>query len=48
MGNDTVDETAVYSTTGNPHPQDIEQIMQWLLNDSFAEAYNSEAVLSAM
>jgi len=34
-----VDETAVYLTSGAPLPADIDQILQLLMNDSFAHAF---------
>ena len=34
-----MDEEAVYSTTGQPRPQDLEQVALWLLNEPFAQAY---------
>ena len=39
MSSTTVDETAVYSTTGNPLPSDILLILQALLNSSLADSY---------
>ena len=39
MSTDVVNEESVYATTGNPHPQDIEQICEWLLNSGFQKAY---------
>lgn len=41
MGHVIVDEPAVYNTTGNPLPSDIEQIMEWVLNLPFGEANDS-------
>ncbi|GLE00673.1 hypothetical protein PINS_up009461 [Pythium insidiosum] len=38
MAYDTVDETNVYMTTGNPLPKDIETIVGWLLNEGYASA----------
>eukprot|EP00252_Welwitschia_mirabilis_P002091 TRINITY_DN12013_c0_g1_i1.p1 TRINITY_DN12013_c0_g1~~TRINITY_DN12013_c0_g1_i1.p1 ORF type:complete len:361 (-),score=70.27 TRINITY_DN12013_c0_g1_i1:175-1257(-) len=39
MASPHVDEEAVYLATGNPMPKDIEQMCYWLLNESFANAY---------
>ena len=39
---DQTDETAVYNCTGNPHPQDIDEIMQTMMRDSFEVAYQRE------
>lgn len=36
----TLDDEAVYATTGQPRPKDVEQVAQWLLNESFAGAYD--------
>ena len=35
-------ETEVYNCTGNPHPSDIETIVNSMLTDEFTTAYNSE------
>jgi replication factor C subunit 3/5 len=37
-----VDETAVYTCTGNPHPEDIERVVKSMLSDEFGTAYNRE------
>ena len=34
-----IDEADVYLTSGSPLPQDIDQIMEWLMKESFAGAY---------
>lgn len=34
-----IDEANVYLTSGSPLPQDIDQIMEWLMKESFALAY---------
>jgi replication factor C subunit 3/5 len=39
MSNTIVDETNVYLTSGAPLPQDVDQILEWLLNESFATAF---------
>ncbi|KAJ3324787.1 hypothetical protein HDV06_006095 [Boothiomyces sp. JEL0866] len=39
--NDLVDQDAIYQTTGSPHPSDIKQILDWLLNSDFTEAYSN-------
>ncbi|KAI9315900.1 P-loop containing nucleoside triphosphate hydrolase protein [Dichotomocladium elegans] len=39
---EVVDETAIYNCTGNPHPEDISTIVDWLLSeDDFNKAYSS-------
>lgn len=45
MASDVVDETAVYLTTGNPLPSDIESVVDWLLNDPFVTAFQSELLV---
>jgi len=47
MANDVVDEAAVYLTTGNPLPADIESIINWLLNEPFVTAFQSESEVTA-
>lgn len=42
MASDVVDESAVYLTTGNPLPADIESVINWLLNEPFVTAFHSE------
>ena len=42
-----VDENAVYQCTGQPHPNDISQIVQWMLNEDFTTAYQSKQTLAA-
>lgn len=32
--------TTIYATTGAPVPEDIDQIVSWLLNLDFSEAFN--------
>lgn len=39
MASDLVDEAAVYLTTGNPLPSDIESVVDWLLNEPFVAAF---------
>lgn len=41
MASDDVSEEAVYTCTGNPLPRDIQQIVEWIMNQSFAEAFAS-------
>ena len=45
MAYDAVDEDAVYTCVGHPLRKDIENIVYWVLNDSFTAAYNSILVL---
>lgn len=33
------DESTIYACTGNPHPNDIEQIMNSMMNESFETSY---------
>ncbi len=42
MASGEIDEAAVYQCTGNPLPQDVEQIVNWLMNESFVDCYHSE------
>jgi hypothetical protein len=42
MACDLVDEKGVYLTTGNPLPSDIESVVNWLLNEEFTTAFQSE------
>lgn len=37
---DRVDESAVYACTGNPHPRDIETIVNWMLTEEFTTGYS--------
>ncbi|WVQ84219.1 hypothetical protein IAT38_006370 [Cryptococcus sp. DSM 104549] len=37
---DVVDETAVYNCTGNPHPRDIERVVQSMMADEFGTSYS--------
>lgn len=41
----TIDAEAVYACTGQPRPQDIEQVAHWLLNEDFATAHANVAAL---
>ncbi|KAG7093632.1 Subunit of heteropentameric Replication factor C (RF-C) [Marasmius oreades] len=36
---DLTTETEIYNCTGNPHPSDIEKIVQYMLNHDFTTAY---------
>ncbi len=47
MSHATVDETAVYLTSGSPLPGDMEDILFWLLNETFATASNRITALCA-
>ena len=42
---DTVDETAVYNCTGNPHPKDIERVVQSMMSDEFGTSYSRKPPL---
>lgn len=39
---DLIDETEIYNCTGNPHPRDIETIVNSMLSDDFTTSYQSE------
>ncbi|KAL8167225.1 hypothetical protein V2J09_008724 [Rumex salicifolius] len=39
MASQQITEDAVYLCTGNPFPKDIEQISNWLLNESFGSSF---------
>lgn len=41
MASAEVSEITVHACTGNPLPQDVEQIAQWLFNAPFVQAFNS-------
>lgn len=41
MASGEIDEKAVYQCTGNPLPEDVEQIAQWLFNESFVTCFNN-------
>ena len=41
MAYHTVDEDTVYTCVGHPLRRDIENIVNWLLNEAFITAYNS-------
>jgi replication factor C subunit 3/5 len=38
---DLIGETEIYNCTGNPHPQDIETIVNSMLSDEFTTSYQS-------
>ena len=42
MSHDEVNEATVYSVTGQPLPNDIAKIVEWMLNENFTTAYESE------
>jgi len=37
---DTIDETAVYNCTGNPHPRDIERVVESMMSDEFGTSFS--------
>jgi len=39
---DKIEETTVYNCTGNPHPDDIKDIVDSMMADDFGTAYKSE------
>ncbi len=42
MSHDEVNEDSVYLVTGQPLPNDIAKIVEWMLNEDYTSAYNSE------
>lgn len=42
MSHDEVNEEAVYLVTGQPLPNDIATIVEWMLNEDYTSAYQSE------
>ena len=42
MAHDEVNEQNVYICTGQPLPTDIANIVEWMLNEDFVTAYQSE------
>ncbi|KAL1408058.1 Subunit of heteropentameric Replication factor C (RF-C) [Vanrija albida] len=40
---ETVDENAVYNCTGNPHPADIQRVVESMMSDEFGTAFNRES-----
>lgn len=42
---DKIDETAVYTCTGNPQPKDIERVVQSMMSDEFGTSYSRESPL---
>lgn len=47
MASQQISEEAVYLCTGNPMPKDIEQIVYWLLNESFLDGYKRVSEMKA-
>jgi replication factor C subunit 3/5 len=41
QSSDALNETDVYLTSGAPLPQDVDRILDWLMNQSFAVAYEN-------
>ena len=39
---DVIGETEIYNCTGNPHPSDIEKIVNSMLSDEFTTSYQSK------
>jgi DNA polymerase III delta prime subunit len=44
---DSVDETAVYNCTGNPHPKDIERVVQSMMSDEFGTSFDRAFLISS-
>ena len=42
MAYNEVNKLSVYLCTGQPLPEDITQIVEWMLSDDFVTAYQSE------
>ena len=42
MSHDEVTEETVYLVTGQPLPNDISKIVEWMLNEDFTTAYQSK------
>ena len=42
---EVIDETAVYNCTGNPHPKDIERVVQSMMSDEFGTSYSCKSAL---
>lgn len=40
----SIGETEIYNCTGNPHPSDIETIVNSMLSDEFTTSYQSKAI----
>ncbi|CAO3674163.1 unnamed protein product [Umbelopsis ramanniana] len=38
---DRIDDTAIYTCTGHPHPKDIQRIVDTMMNDDFTTAYST-------
>ncbi|KAF9423040.1 hypothetical protein BGZ94_008425 [Podila epigama] len=47
-GYDIVNEDAVYNCTGNPHPRDIDTIVNSMLTEDFTRAYSTISLLKTM
>jgi hypothetical protein len=45
---DKIDETAVYTCTGNPQPKDIERVVQSMMSDEFGTSYSRESLASSL
>jgi replication factor C subunit 3/5 len=43
---DLIGETEIYNCTGNPHPADIETIVNSMLSDEFTTSYQSQSQIS--
>ena len=41
---DVVGENEIYNCTGNPHPSDIETVVNSMLSDEFTTSYTSELI----
>eukprot|EP00771_Trimastix_marina_P002500 gnl/Trimastix_PCT/3629.p1 GENE.gnl/Trimastix_PCT/3629~~gnl/Trimastix_PCT/3629.p1 ORF type:complete len:337 (+),score=84.04 gnl/Trimastix_PCT/3629:36-1046(+) len=39
MADSLVDENNVYHSTGAPHPSDVDQILNWMFNEDFQQAF---------
>ncbi|XP_064392892.1 replication factor C subunit 5-like [Halichondria panicea] len=48
MSHDEVNEATVYSVTGQPLPNDIAKIVEWMLNENFTTAYENVLKLKTL
>lgn len=48
MAYDCVDESNVYLTSGAPLPSDVKDVLEWLLNEGFKEAYEKLIGISSI
>jgi replication factor C subunit 3/5 len=39
---DIIDENAIYTCTGTPHPKDIERVVESMMSDEFGTSFSRE------